>query len=86
MSGLFLRAEGAAFDQFKVHRVVDGSPAAEAGLREGDVIAALDGRPAAGFSLEQVRQLFKEEGRAVRLDVQREGAALAVSLELRRLI
>jgi hypothetical protein len=86
MSGLFLRAEGAAFDQFKVHRVVADSPAAEAGLREGDSIVALDGRPAAGFSLEQVRQLFKEEGREVHLDVQREGEALPVGLKLRRLI
>lgn len=86
MSGLFLMAEGAGFERLKVHRVIADSPAAEAGLQEGDVIVAVDGRPAAGFSLDQVRQMFKEEGRKVRLDVQREEAVRSVRVTLRRLI
>jgi len=86
MSGLFLAAEGEAFDHFRVHRVVEGSPAAEAGLQEGDVIVALDGRTAAAFTLEQVRKRFAEAGRCILLEVRRDGEALQVELELRRLI
>jgi hypothetical protein len=47
MSGIRLRAEGADLKQLKVIRLVENSPAVEAGLREGDLISAIDGRPAA---------------------------------------
>jgi len=86
MSGIFLVAEGPDFRRFKVHRVLAGSPAAEAGVREGDVIVAVDGRPTREFTLEQIRQLFKQEGRKVELVIQRDGEQLEISLELRRLI
>lgn len=86
MSGLFLATEGAAHAAFRVHRLVADSPAAEAGLQEGDVLAAVDGRPAREFTLEQLRQSFQEPGRPVRLTVQRGGETLRVLLVLRRLI
>jgi hypothetical protein len=86
MSGLFLAAEGSAFDSFRVHRVVADSPAAEAGLQEGDVLLALDGRPSREFTLEQIRQMLKEAGRQLRLTLQRDQETWDVALTLRRLI
>ncbi len=86
MSGAFLIAEGPDFKPFKVHRIIEDSPASEAGLREGDVIAAIDGRPATEFTLEQLRQMFKQEGREVLLNIQRAEEFLEVRLKLRRLI
>jgi predicted aspartyl protease len=86
MSGLFLATQGAPHDAFRVHRVVADSPAAEAGLQEGDMLIALDGHPAQEFTLEQIRQSFKAPGRQVRLTVQREAEEQEVVLALRRLI
>jgi hypothetical protein len=86
MSGLFLIAEGPDFKRFKVHRVLKGSPAAEAGVREGDEMVTLDDRPATEFTLEQIRQLFKQEGREVQLSIQRGEEQLHFKLKLRSLI
>lgn len=83
MSGLGLRAEGKGFGVVRIHRVVEDSPATEAGLREGDVILAVGGRPAP--SLEQLYRMFKQEGREFDLDVLRGGERLRVKLRLRRL-
>jgi serine protease Do len=59
--------------------VVAGGPAAEAGLRIGDVILALDGKP-----MENGRQLdvnvYRRAGDTVRLDVLRQGETLAASV------
>ncbi|HUU96046.1 MAG TPA: aspartyl protease family protein [Phycisphaerae bacterium] len=86
MSGTFLIAESPDFKRLKVQSVAEDSPAAEAGLHRGDVITAIDGRPAAEFTLEQVRQLFKKPGRECRLDVHRGDEHFRTKLRLRRLI
>jgi len=71
MSGMLLIAEGADFKTFKVKQVIEGSPAIAAGLREGDVISAVDNKSASNFTLEQVRQMFKQKGRSHQLKIQR---------------
>jgi carboxyl-terminal processing protease len=86
MSGMRLRAEGQDFKQLKLVRVVENSPALEAGLREGDLISAIDGRPAAELSLTEVARLFKQEGREYVLDIVRGEEKKQVKLKLRRLI
>jgi hypothetical protein len=86
MSGLSLAAHVPGFDVFRVHRVVGNTPAAEVGLQEGDVILAIDGRPSGEYTLEEVRQLLKERGRKVDLQIAREEEELAVKLALRSLI
>ncbi len=45
MSRIRLRADGPDFKILRVSRVVENSPATEAGVREGDVVSAIDGRP-----------------------------------------
>jgi len=62
-----------------------GSPAAEAGLRAGDLIQDIDGRTLAGLTVDQVRALIRgEEGSAVRVTVATpDGARREVSLRRR---
>jgi len=54
-------------------RVVDGSPAARAGLRTGDWIQQIDGEPVAGFAdLVRASRQAGRRGEALTLDVRRE--------------
>jgi serine protease Do len=61
--------------------VLDASgPAARAGIREGDVILALNGRPVA--TADALRQALEGAGRHVALLIQREDARIFVPIEL----
>ncbi len=62
------------------------SPAAEAGLQEEDELTAINGRPVTEFSLEQIRQMLKQEGKEYVLSLKRGTQTLQVKLKLRRLI
>jgi len=87
MSGLFVTSDGATFKAFKVYNVIKDSPGAQAGIQEGDVIVAIDDRPASDFTLEEIRQMFKEtEGKEHKLTVKRYGQVLTAQLRLRRVI
>lgn len=83
MSGaaITMEAEG-----YTVRRVANDSPASDAGLREGDLVLAVDGKPAAGLTLSDLRQLLQGEGRRVKLEVKRAGERHAMEMTLRRLI
>ena len=61
--------------------VVDASgPAARAGIRAGDVILALNGRPVA--TADALRKALEGTGRHVALLIQREDARIFVPIEL----
>ena len=83
MSGAAITMESAGFT---VRRVAGDSPAAEVGLLEGDLVLAVDGRPATSLSLWELRQLLQGEGRSVKLEVSRDGARREMEMKLRRLI
>lgn len=88
MSGLFITYEGAAGSKlFKVYDVIKGSPGAQADLRVGDIIEAIDQHPTSNFTLPQIREMFKEgEGKEHGLSIRRDGKLLMVRLRLRRII
>jgi predicted aspartyl protease len=86
MSGALLIAQPPEFELFKVNRVIQDSPAAEAGLREGDSIVAIDGQPSSRYALADLRQMFKEEHREYTLSVSRAGEIRDVKIKLRKLI
>ena len=86
MSGMLLIDEGTDFKTFKVRRTIENSPATVAGLREGDIISVVDGKPVANLTLEQMRQMFKQKGRSYRLTVVRDGRKIQTKIKLRRLI
>ncbi len=86
MSGMLLIAEGTDFKTIKVRRTIENSPATLAGLREGDIISAVDNKPASNLTLEQVRQIFKQKGRSYRLIVERGEQKIQTKIKLRKLI
>lgn len=86
MSGLLLVAEGKDFKTFRVRLIIENSPAMAAGLREGDLISAIDSKPTSNLTLEQVRQMFKQKGRSYRLIIDRDGLKVPTKIKLRRLI
>jgi hypothetical protein len=63
MSGGSLVAAGPDFKVFTVEHVLENSPMFESGLRDGDVITAIDGRPASEYTLDPV-EAAAQEGRA----------------------
>lgn len=86
MSGMLLIAEGTDFKIFKVRGIIENSPATAAGLLEGDIILAIDGKPTSNLTLEQVRQMFKQASRSYRLTIERDKRGIQTTIELRRLI
>ena len=62
-----------------------GTPAADAGLVKGDTIVSVDGKPAAGMTLQQVRELFYGvPGTAIRMTVTgKDGTSRDVIVTLR---
>jgi hypothetical protein len=86
LTGASIAAEGADFKTFKVRSVFDSSPAAEGGLRAGDIITAVNGRPAAQFTAEQLRRMFRLKGRRYVLKIKRGEAPLQITIRTRRLV
>ena len=86
MSGFELVAEDEGLKTLTINEVLANSPAAEAGLQEEDELIAFDGRPVTEFSLEQIRQMLKQEGKEYVLKLKRGSQALQVKLKTRRLI
>jgi S1-C subfamily serine protease len=69
----------------EVVEVIDGSPAAAAGLRAEDLIVGVDGLPVRG--VDDLQRLMTEEriGAPVAVDVVRQGSSLTVALVPREL-
>jgi len=87
MSGLALVPVGKGREKiFKAQQVLINTPAAEAGLRAGDVITAIDNTPASGFTLNRISKLFMQDGREVSLSIKRSRKPIEIKIKLRRLI
>jgi hypothetical protein len=83
MSGLSLVAEGSD-DKVVVARVTEGAPGAEAGVRAGDQLIAIDGDTDAARSLDTARGLLRRDGEQRELLLQRGAEQLRLRLTLRR--
>ena len=55
-------------------------------MHEEDELIAISGRPVTDFSLEQVRQMLKQEGKEYVLRLKRGAQTLELRLKTRRLI
>ncbi len=86
MSGLDLATEDEDFSIVVVNEVEKGSPAAEAGIQEEDVIKAIDGRPTKDFTITQIRKMFMLDGKEYLITLKRGPKELQTKLKLRRLI
>lgn len=86
-SGLFLVADVEDRSRIRVIDVVAGSPAAEAGIRVGDRLVAVDGQPLGELALERVRRRLRGPvGSKVGLTFERGGEPIRVTLSLRRVL
>ncbi len=85
-SGLSFLATGPGFHRFEVDDVGKGTPADAAGVRKGDVLAIIDGRPAGALDLDSVNQILEQAGRTIRLTVERGDKTLDLTLALKGII
>ena len=84
-SGLQLaKVEG----EVRAAQVVDGSPAAKAGIRAGDQVVEIAGRKAAEYTVDEVAALLEsgEPGRKVKLAISRDGKRKKVTVKLREFL
>jgi predicted aspartyl protease len=86
LSGASITAEGSDYRTYRVRAIIADSPATEAGLRAGDIIRAINSRPSADFTFEELRRMFRQDGREYILSIKRGEETLQVKIKLRRLI
>ena len=77
-----------AADGFVVVDVTKGAPAEQAGLKAGDVIVAVDGKPAKDLKLYELRKRLRNEmsGTVVTFRIRRASKTQDVAVTLRNLI
>jgi hypothetical protein len=87
MSGVELRAKGEQLRNYYVEKLIPGSPAALAGLREGDEILFVDSYSAQGLSVSDIYKILqKGEGKEITLLVRRSGQLVMAQFALKRVI
>jgi C-terminal processing protease CtpA/Prc len=72
--------------EIQVKQLVAGGPAYLAGIRKGDIIAAIDGRPTKGSNFREMveKRLRGRTGTKVRLTIRRPGQAKSLQFTLVR--
>lgn len=85
-SGLELIADGADFKTIKVKKILENSPASEAGLRDGDMIVSIGGKAANEMSLDQIAKMLSQSEQEYGLTILRDSKIIKTDIKLRRLI
>ncbi|MEL7223201.1 MAG: PDZ domain-containing protein [Bacteroidota bacterium] len=86
-SGISVLANGVQLNRFTIVNIIEGSPAAEAGLQRGDEIRMLNGVPATLLGLESIgRILRKKVGKRIRMLIRRNDERFYAEFYLRDLI
>jgi len=66
--------------------VIEGSPAAAAGLREGDLLLELDGRKASEMSISEITRRFEADGDTCVVRIRRGAEEAMLKIALRRIL
>jgi C-terminal processing protease CtpA/Prc len=80
-TGVTLAQDAMTDETFRVTAVAPSSPGATAGISRGDVLIELDGRPSKEFTLEEVRQAIRLDGKRA-ITVDRGGKRVKLLMEL----
>jgi hypothetical protein len=86
MSGIAPRMGPDGSDALEVEWVQSDSPASEAGLKDADLIEAVDGKPALEVGVPALREMFRRAGATHRLTIRRGEERKEVTITTRRLI
>jgi hypothetical protein len=85
-AGFVLGAGPADFSMLTVFMVIAGTPAASAGIQNGDEILTINGRPASAFTLDGARQYFEHVEGPQKLTIRRNGSTISLTLECHALV
>jgi hypothetical protein len=87
MSGMDLRAKGVQFNEYIIDKVIEDSPASEAGLRKDDLLVFINNISAKTLNMTEIYKLLqKKEGKEIDLIVNRNGKLVFTRLILKRII
>jgi hypothetical protein len=81
--GLSLLASGDDLHTYTVSAVRPDSAAAADGFKKGDVVSALDNKPAPQVTLSQLREALSQEGTKHSITVVRDGVPVAIAFEVK---
>jgi hypothetical protein len=75
-------------DVVKAMQVLPGSAAAAAGLKEGDEVTSVDGKPILTYVPDQLNEMFEQGavGKTHTIEVMRDGRKVAMTLKLKEMI
>src|SRR5205085_6725962 len=82
-SGLTVANDPPSFDRFRVVEVKPDTPGSVSGFARGDVIVEINKKPAKEFTLDEVRQLMRADGRNVFV-LERQGKRREAILDMKR--
>jgi hypothetical protein len=87
MSGIELRAQGQDFKEYFIDKVVEDSPAWDAGLQEGDELLFINNKSADDLIISEIYKLLqKGEGKEITILVRRKGVIHFAKFQLKRMI
>jgi hypothetical protein len=87
MSGIELMAKGDDYHEYMIDRIIENSPADDAGLLQGDRVMFINNRSSKDISISEIYKLLqKGEGKNINLIMNREGKIFFATINLRRLI
>ena len=78
-SGLYLEARGEHYTTFRALKIQADSPASAAGMQEGDLVTAIDGRPAAALGYDAILKVLHTNAKCI-LTIDRKGKSITVPL------
>lgn len=87
MSGIEFRAQGQDFKDYIIDKVVEDSPAWDAGLQEGDELLFINNKSADDLIISEIYKLLqKGEGKEIAMLVRRKGVIHFAKFQLKRMI
>lgn len=87
MSGIDIVATGMLYNSFEVINVVEASTAYAAGVRTGDEILKINGKPVAELNITEINGILRSKpGSRINLVLKRDGETRKVTFRLKRLI